>query len=232
MNKITRRFLLLLIVFTNINGNAFLQTYSYTYTVTYFDTITSIDPVTKKELWNKPSTSSIEQNFVRAGNYGLCFTSRKEYSLPVMDSLNTLLQKYCSTKYGFAKLSFTLYDYYKHLTWNSSDSSFSAMEYLSGITGVDISSKLIQYNLEPDIYIIVDKDIPSTICPNIFVDGLKYGIRKLVSNKIIIELKTYSITQSTPSQLGSVAEIFTDISPSSVTKTYPPYPKKIRIKRN
>lgn len=219
MNKITFRILLLLFTLGTLNSSLRLQTHSYIYTYCSRDTVVSIDTLhKKKESASLPIIiSNWEQNYVKAGNYSLLFTS---------NSKNNMID----LKWLQGKPTYTLFDFYKHLAWRSSDSTYMGIEYLLPNTSKVLSSRLIQYDLEPGVYIIVDKHLPAWICPDIFITGLEYGIRKFVTRNVVIELKNYGTVQQMPDLLASVSEIFKNISPSSVLKIYPSYPKNSQNK--
>jgi hypothetical protein len=195
-------------MFTHIHS----QTYSCIYQQTYSDSIITFNQQTKK-YFKIPFSNSTELSLVKAGNYGVSFWSNRENSVNRLDGLLDLL----------SQKSFTLHDYYTHTLWYSIDSSFSGIEYMFVGEGQVLSSKEIRYDLEPGVFIVVDKDLPPAICPDIFISGLKYGVRRFVSPNTVLELKTYQVSQSVPSALNIVANIFRDVSPSSIKRTCPAY---------
>jgi hypothetical protein len=192
--------------------NTFSQTYRIAYKQTYTDSIVGYDQKSQKQI-KIPFTKSAELNLVRAGDYGISFWSNGQSSLGRLNGLNDLL----------SRNPYTLYDYYTHTLWYSYDSSFSVIEYKVVGSGESISSKEIRYDLEPGIYVIVNKDIPPQICPNIFLFGLKYGVSKFVSHNTVVELESYQTIQSLPPALNLVADIFKQISPSMIRRVCPPY---------
>lgn len=209
MNKFTPQLLFLLFALCSCSSNAYLQTYNYTYIQNSNDTLIVIDTVNNKEVFSMPWTMYVEQNYVKSGRYGaICFEN-------ATTSLGTGIE---------TKASIILLDFEKQLVWKSTDSSFLKMQYVLPRGCKILSSKLIQYDLDTGIYIIVDKKLPAWACPDIYITGLEYGVRKVVTRNSVIELKSYKKTKPKPPALEDVPAIFENISSSSITKIYRSYP--------
>ncbi len=210
MKATTAQLILFLFIFAVFTNRPYLQTYGYSCTCNYRDTLVMVDTLRKKEEMVLPVQTYVEQNYVKTGNYcGLFNENARSSFFPV----------------EISKPTYVLYDFQQKLVWTSTDNSFHRMEYVLPKSSKVLSSTLIQYDLEPGVFIIVDKKLPVWVCPDIYISGLEYGVRKLVTKNSVVELKSFERIKSIPDSLQGFEDLFNSLSPYTVVTSYPAYPK-------
>jgi len=204
-------YLRLMVVFCFTCNAIFSQFYQYTYVCNSKDTLFGVDTVTNITKVVFPIAGYSERNYVKSGQYGGLIITNKWNSIFDMASCNS---------------GFVLYDFVKLLAWKSRDSSFHKIEYALPKKTTPLMGSKIRYDLGPGVYIIADKNLPSWLCPDIFITGLQYGVSKMVVGNAIVELKNYTVVNAVPLELQKADGIFKDALATGVTATYPSFPKK------